>query len=69
MASSKSDVVYAAVESAFPEEDDFPIAEAIGMQLVEVQAPCDLAEGYQLSVDIHGKQTVVAVVCTYNDLK
>jgi hypothetical protein len=64
MASSKNEAVYAAVGTDFPDEEDPPIAEAIGMQLVEVQAPCDLAEGYQLSVEIHGKQTVVvAVVC------
>ncbi len=69
MASSKNDGVYAAVESDFPAEEDFPVAEAIGMQLVEVQAPCDLAEGYQLSAEIHGKQTVVAVVCILTRLK
>jgi hypothetical protein len=63
MASSKT--VYAAVAPDFLEEDDFPIAKAMEVQLVEVQAPCDLAEGYQLSVVIHGKQTVVAVVCIF----
>jgi hypothetical protein len=35
-------------------------------RLVEVQAPCDLSEGYILSVEIHGKQAVVAVVCILN---
>lgn len=67
MASSKNNAVYAAVAPDFSEEEeDYPVAEAeaIGMQLVEVQAPCDLAEGYQLSVEIRGKKTVVAVVCT-----
>jgi hypothetical protein len=64
MASSKNEAVYAAVGADFPEEEDSPIAEAIVMQVVEVQAPCDMPEGYQLSVEIHGKKTVVAVVCT-----
>jgi hypothetical protein len=62
MASSKNEAVYAAVGTDFQEED-LPVAEAIGLQLVEVQAPCDLSEGYQLSVEIQGKKTVVAVVC------
>ena len=65
MASSKNEAVYAAVQTNLLEEEDFPIAEAIGMQLVEVQAPCDLPEGYQLSLEIQGKQTVVAVVCIH----
>jgi hypothetical protein len=66
MASSKNEAVYTAVGTDFPEEGDFPIAGAIGMSLVEVQAPCDLDEGYHLSVEIQGKQTAVAVVCTQN---
>jgi hypothetical protein len=69
MASSKNEAVYAAVGTDFSREEDVPIAEAIGMQLVEVQAPCDMPEGYQLSVVIHGKQTVVAVVCILKRLK
>jgi hypothetical protein len=62
MASSKSEGVYAAVETDHPAED-IPVAEAIGMDSVEVQAPCDMPAGYQLSVNIQGKKTVVAVVC------
>jgi hypothetical protein len=64
MATSKNESVYAPLGTTFPDEEDYPVAEAIGMQseLVEVQAPCDLQEGYQLSVEIQGKKTVVAVV-------
>lgn len=60
MASSRNEATYAAVGTDFPEED-VPVAEAI--QLVELQAPCDLSKGYQLSVEIQGKMIVVAVVC------
>jgi hypothetical protein len=62
MASSKDKVVYAAVETGHPAED-IPVAETIGMESVEVRAPCDLPEGYDLSVEMQGKKTVVAVVC------
>jgi hypothetical protein len=61
MASSKNDAVYAAVGADFPEEEDSPIAEAIVMQVVEVQAPCDMPEGYQLSVELHGKKNYLVI--------
>jgi hypothetical protein len=48
----------------FPDESFFPIADVIGIRLVEVQAPCDLAAGYELTWKFKGKQTVVAVVRT-----
>jgi hypothetical protein len=62
MTSSKNEAVYAAMATDHPTED-LPVAEAIGMQSVEVRAPCDMPEGYQLSVEIQGKKTIVAVVC------
>jgi hypothetical protein len=66
MASSKKEAVYAAVETDHP-ADDIPVAEAIGIQSVEVEAPCDLPEGYQLSVETkRGKKTVVVAVCIIN---
>jgi hypothetical protein len=65
MVSSKNDPIYAAVASNHPVEEDSPIAEAIGVQstTIEVQAPSDLPEGYQLSVEMQGIMIVVAVVC------
>jgi hypothetical protein len=65
MVSSKNDSIYAAVASDHPAEEDSWVAEAIGMQstTVEVQAPSDLPEGYQLSVEMEGETIVVAVVC------
>jgi hypothetical protein len=65
MASSRNEALYAAVETDALVED-IPVAEAIEMQSVEVQAPCDLLEGYQLSVEMQGKKIVVAVVCIIN---
>jgi hypothetical protein len=66
MASSKNEAVYAAVETDLP-ADDIPFAEAIGMQSVEVVAPCDLPQGYQLSVETkQRKNAVVAAVCIIN---
>jgi hypothetical protein len=64
MASSKNEAVYAAVETAYSLAEDIPVAEVIRIQsVVEVEAPCDLLEGYQLSVEMQGKKTVVVVVC------
>jgi hypothetical protein len=64
MASSKNEAVYAAVETADLLAEDIPVAEVIRMRsAIEVQAPCDLPEGYQLSVEMQGKKTVVVVVC------
>jgi hypothetical protein len=65
MASSSNEADYAALVTYLPAED-LPVAEAIGMESVEVQAPCAMPEGYQLSVEIQGKKTVVAVVCIIN---
>jgi hypothetical protein len=62
MASSKrNEAIYAAVESDFPEEEDFPMRKRLKCSQL-VHAPCDLAEGLWMNVMIHGKQTVVTVV-------
>jgi hypothetical protein len=66
MASSSNEAVYAAVGVVETDDllaEDIPVAEAIEMLSVEVQAPCDLPEGYQLSVEMQGKKTIVVVVC------
>jgi hypothetical protein len=64
---ASNEAVYAPVGTADLLAEDIPVAEAIRMQsVVEVQAPCDLPEGYQLSVEMQGKKTVVVVVCILN---
>jgi hypothetical protein len=61
MASTKSESIYAPLETAVP-TDEVQVAEVIGMPSVQVQAPSDLPEGYQFRVEIKGKATIVAVV-------
>jgi hypothetical protein len=61
MASAKSETIYAPLETSVS-ADEVQVAEVIEIPSVQVQAPSDLPEGYQLSVEIKGKANVVAVV-------